>query len=155
MFDFEHGTWAIFDSALEICRGIDLKIAKYYNLQEIVNWTANRLMSYVPGCCLRPTDSGTQSVLGVKHVITATSAWARHSAAPSIWNKIPLNVPNAPSILTFNSNIQDTILLACLLFIYLFLFICLTCHHYIYKYIVYRTMWLTRGAQGIPLTDVP
>ena len=92
---------------LSVRRRIDYKIAVViYKLLSTgqLSCLACRITPYVPGRCLRSTESRT---LTAPRIRTAIGACALSSVAPSMWNNIPIDVRNAPSLEPFCGKLKS------------------------------------------------
>ena len=87
-------------------RRIDFKIAVVtYKLLSTgqPSCLACKIMPYVSGRRLRSSESET---LTVPRIETAIGLLAFHSAAPSIWNLIPVDIHAAPSLESFRVKLK-------------------------------------------------
>ena len=67
------------------------------------SYLVNSVSIYIPGRSMRSTDARTLTVPRTKTVIGAR---AFRSAAPSVWNKLPVDIRNSTSLLTFRSRLK-------------------------------------------------
>jgi len=87
-------------------------------LVEPVNWTLafksihTLLNTYQPVHCLR---SENNRLLANPSVYTSTGRRAFNYAAPQIWNAIPLNIRNSPSVGSFKCTLETFLCCCCLL----------------------------------------
>ena len=77
------------------------------------------------------------------------------SLAPSSWLKRTASTSPNGGHYTLKKNISNRNRTRADYYFLFYLFIYLTCGHYIYNNIIYSTIWLTRGAQGKALIDAP
>ena len=91
---------------LPVRRRIDFKIAVLiYKLLSTCqpSCLACKITPYVSGHRLRSSESGTLSVTRIKTVIGSR---AFRSAAPSVWNLIPVVIRTAPSLESFRAKLK-------------------------------------------------
>ena len=70
----------------------------------IISYICNcKITPYVSGRRLRSSESGTLTVSRIK---TATGSRAFRSAAPSVWNLIPVDIRTAPSLESFRVKLK-------------------------------------------------
>jgi hypothetical protein len=91
---------------LPIKRRVDFKIATltYKLLQSRVpSYLASTLQ---PQVNIRDTRSSELELLHQPRITTAIGSRAFHIAAPAVWNKIPLNIRQSPSIISFRRRLK-------------------------------------------------
>ena len=83
---------------------IDFKVATLtYKLLSTgqPSYLVNSVSIYIPGRSLRSTD-----ILTVSRTKTVIGARTFRSAAPSVWNKLPVDIRNSTSLLTFRCRLK-------------------------------------------------